>query len=191
MYLKLTSESCGPSRSSSSSISNFKQSLALRYCFIFAITVLSRALRLLPCTSISVCHCISSIEECELCCGVATSSSFWMSVVLSLVSLRNSSLLDSAPDQSSAFWRKKRTAFQQIPDQNRKQHLHTSQPPPRKGTQAHQSQQAHPSKSQDHSQISHKDHPTDHTKNYHSSPSPPLDKKTSKASVETGLTHHL
>ena len=65
---KLTSESSGPSRSSSSSISNFKQSPAFKYCSILAITFLSRAFQLLPCTSM-VGNCTSSIDECELCRG--------------------------------------------------------------------------------------------------------------------------
>ena len=162
VYLKLTSESSGPSRSYSSSISSFIQPLSFRCCSIFAIPVLSRAFQLLPWTSISVCHCIASIDECGLCCGVGgTSSSFWMSVVLSLAPLRNSYVLDSPPKQLNALWRKKRTAVQQVPNQNPRKHLHTSQPPPKKGntsTQVTTSTTVKVTGSQDHSQTSHTDH---------------------------------
>ena len=69
IHLRLTSESSGPIKNSSSSISTFRRSHASKFS-MFAITVLPRGVQLLPCTSISVCHCVSPIDECELCCGV-------------------------------------------------------------------------------------------------------------------------
>ena len=140
---------------------HFQTFTCFRIFSIFAITVLPQAVQLLPCTSISVCHCVSSIEECELCCGVGGIILLLDAGGLSLVTQQNSSLPENPPKQTSAFGRKKRTAVQQIPHQSPRKEHHTLQSPPKRGKQAHQSQeapQAHSSKSQNHSQTCRKDH---------------------------------
>ena len=84
--------------------------------------------------------------------------------------------LRNRPIQRAPFWRKKRTAVQQIPNPNPRKLHHRNSVTPKKGKQAHQSQQAPqapPSESQDHSPTSHQDRPTSHSKKHHSSPTPP------------------
>ena len=90
----------------------------------------------------------------------AASFFFWMAEALLRVTLHISSLPANPPNPTSASGRKKRTAVQQIPNQNPRKQLHRTQSRT-KEKQAHQSQQApqaHSSESQDQSNKSHQDH---------------------------------
>ena len=87
--LKSTSESSGPSRDSNSSTSTFMLSHSSKYCWILAMTVLSRALPIWSSTSIR--HCLSSIDERQLDCGV-DGIILWMAEAFLRVSFRSSSL---------------------------------------------------------------------------------------------------
>ena len=99
-------------------------------------TVLSRALQL-PCTSISVCRCISSICKDELCCGVGGILLLKGGSAFLLVTLHISSLPAKSSNPSSVLWRRKRSAVPQIPNQTQRKHDHRTQSPPKKGEQAH------------------------------------------------------
>ena len=165
-------------RSSSSSISTFISTLFVQVILQSCNHRSSRVLQILRCAFRSACHCLSSADECEFCCGAG---GIILLLVLRSVFLlaffRTSSLLGSPQAKLTLLGERKRTAVQQVPSQNPRKHHHTSQPPPKKEKQARQSQQApqaHLSKSQHHSQTRHEDHPTSHSKNCHSSPSPPL-----------------
>ena len=107
----------------------------------------------------------------------AASFFFWRAEALLLATLHILSLPENPSQQTNAFWRKKRTAAQQIPHQVPNKHHHKNSVTTEEGETSTSvtTSTTSPSKSQDHSQTNHPDPPTSRSKKHQSSPNLPLD----------------
>ena len=122
--LTFTSVSSGPSRDSNSSIYTFKLFLSSKYCFVFAMTVLSDALHIW--SSSSRCSCSSSHDEYEFCNGVGGIILLDSGGAFTCGPSKPHFFLRNCTRVSTLFWRK-RTAVPQMPTPCNRRNYHKTQ----------------------------------------------------------------